>query len=208
MSASEIVLDELQRDALSELFNIGVGRAAAALSQIVRKEVALSAPDVMLVPAAQVRESLLGPGAHQFSTVSQYFSGPFDAEAVLVFPETNALIIVGHMLGHQLTPDELSEYEQEAMCEVGNIILNACISVLADTFHVEFNGDLPQHHYGDGNSICFNIETSQPYVLVLKVGLTIQEESIDGHLLYLLGVRSLQSLFDCIDSYLTENGLK
>jgi hypothetical protein len=43
---------------------------------------------------------------------------------------------------------------------------------------------------------------------VLKVGLTIQEESIDGHLLYLLGVRSLQSLFDCIDNYLTENGLK
>jgi chemotaxis protein CheY-P-specific phosphatase CheC len=36
-------LNELQRDALGEIFNIGVGRAASSLSQIVNDTVLLSA---------------------------------------------------------------------------------------------------------------------------------------------------------------------
>ena len=200
-------LDELQRDALSELFNIGVGRAAAALSKIVKSEVALSVPDVELVPALQVRDTLMD-GGRRFSSVSQRFTGPFDADAILIFPENNALVIVSRMLGQQLTPEELSEYEQEAMCEVGNIILNACISAMADLFRVEFNGGLPLHRYGDGQSLAIGNDPGEGYVLVLKVALTIHQEQVEGHLLYLLGVHSLQRLFDCLENYLVSMGLK
>ena len=105
-------LDDLQRDALGELFNIGVGRAANALSQIVSSEVMLSVPNVDLVTVAEVKEMLVKNEFRHFSTVSQYFEGPFNAEAVLIFPESNALVIVSHMLGHELAPEELSEYEQ------------------------------------------------------------------------------------------------
>jgi chemotaxis protein CheC len=201
-------LDELQSDALGEIFNIGVGRAASALSQIVNSEIELSAPQVKLAPISEVRQTLAANEFNHFSSVSQHFEGPFNAEAVLIFPETNALIIVSQMLGSHLSPEELSEYEQEAMCEVGNIILNACISVLADLFHVEFNGGLPAHRFGDRDSLGFDLDEDSSYVLLLQISMKINQSNVEGHLLFLLGVKSLESLFACIDAYLVEQGLK
>ena len=39
------ILSELENDLLGELFNIGVGRAANSLSQMVNQEVTLSVPE-------------------------------------------------------------------------------------------------------------------------------------------------------------------
>ena len=200
-------LNELQRDALGEIFNIGVGRAASSLSQIVNDTVLLSAPEVMLVHREDAAKVLLGSEFRQFSTVSQHFSGAFDAEAMLVFPESNALEIVRLMVGPHMSVEELSEFEQEAMCEVGNIILNACMSALADLFHLTLNGTLPIHRFGDTESLSILTGNEEQMVLVLQVDMTISQQRVQGHILFLLSVTSMQSLLDCLDSYLREQGL-
>jgi chemotaxis protein CheC len=200
-------LNELQRDALGEIFNIGVGRAASSLSQIVNDTVLLSAPEVMLVNREEAAKVLLGAEFRQFSTVSQHFSGAFDAEAMLVFPESNALEIVRLMVGPHMSIEELSEFEQEAMCEVGNIILNACMSALADLFHVALNGTLPIHRFGDTESLSFLTGSDEQMILVLQVDMTISQQRVQGHILFLLSVPSMQSLLDCLDNYLREQGL-
>ncbi|MEN9479245.1 MAG: hypothetical protein RLZZ298_640 [Pseudomonadota bacterium] len=200
-------LNELQRDALGEIFNIGVGRAASSLSQIVNDTVLLSAPEVTLVHREDAAKVLLGSEFRQFSTVSQHFSGAFDAEAMLVFPESNALEIVRLMVGPHMSVEELSEFEQEAMCEVGNIILNACMSALADLFHLSLNGTLPVHRFGDTESLTFLAGSQEQMVLVLQVDMTISQQRVQGHILFLLSVVSMQSLLDCLDIYLREQGL-
>jgi chemotaxis protein CheC len=202
-----IELSDLQRDALGELFNIGVGRAASSLSQIVNDEVLLSAPVVALVQPHTVSESLLGSDFREVSMVTLDFAGPFDARTMLIFPERNALAIVSKMISVDMTPEELAEFEQEALCEVGNIILNACISALADLFEVEFHGGLPTHHYSDSNNLQSFSRKDQNVVLILQINLTISQERIDGHLLFLLSVSSLASLLECIDRFLAKQGM-
>ncbi len=200
---------ELQRDALAEIFNIGVGRAAASLSQIVKEEIELSAPTVLFLPPEEVQGTLIGTEFNQLSLVSQDFHGPFNARAMLLFPEKNALVIVGHMLGEIVPPEELSEYEQEAMCEVGNIILNACISALADLFGTEFEGSLPEYQYAEKDTLDLlgAIGGGVPVVLVVQINLTIRQQCIQGHLMFLLSVSSLQELLDSIDRFLAGQGL-
>ena len=200
-------LNELQRDALGEIFNIGVGRAASSLSQIVNDEVLLSAPCVMVVPHEKAAEILLGTEFRQFSTVSQTFTGPFDAEAMLVFPESNALEIVRLMVGPHMSIQELSEFEQEAMCEVGNIILNACMSSLADLLHISFDSTLPQHRFGDTESIELLEGDEDHMVVLLQVDMTISQQCIQGHILFLLSVTSMANLLSCLDNYLRDQGL-
>lgn len=200
---------ELQRDALAEIFNIGVGRAAASLSQIVRDEVELSAPQVLFLTPEGVRERLFVSELDQLSLVSQDFSGPFDARAMLVFPEKNALVIVSHMLEGMVEPEHLSEFEQEAMCEVGNIILNACISALADMFGIAFEGSLPQYRYAERRTLDLlgAVQEQAPVILLVQVDLRIRKQAIDGHMLFLLSVTSLQALLDSIDRFLAEQGI-
>jgi len=200
-------LSELQRDALGEIFNIGVGRAASSLSLIVNDEVLLSAPGVMVVPREKAAEILLGTEFRQFSTVSQTFSGPFNAEAMLVFPESNALEIVRLMVGPHMSVEELSEFEQEAMCEVGNIILNACMSSLADLLRISFDSTLPLHRFGDTKSIDMLEGDEDHMVVLLQVDMTISQQCIQGHILFLLSVASMANLLACLNQYLSDQGL-
>lgn len=201
-------LSDLQRDALGELFNLGVGRAAHSLSQIVRDEVHLSAPLVSLVRSSTIATDLLGSEFEELSMVSINFSGPFDAQAILLFPERNALAIVSHMLDPGMLPEEVSEFEQEAMCEIGNIILNACISSLADEFGVEFHGGLPMHHFNTPGALPLFDQDDDQVILVLQIHLAIRQERIKGHLLFLLSVSSLKALLTCVDGYLSRLGMQ
>ena len=205
-----IQVSDLQCDALGEIFNIGVGRAAASLSQIVRDEIELSAPTIQFVAPSEVENVLMGREFDHLSMVSQEFAGPFQARAMLVFPEQNALLIVGQMLGGVVPPEQLGEFEQEAMCEVGNIILNACISALADLFRVEFEGSLPVYEHADRQSLDLfgNIRNDVPVILIVQIDLVIRQQSIQGHLMFLLSVSSLEELLRSINHYLETLGLE
>lgn len=202
-----MTLSELQRDALGELFNIGVGRAASALSQIVNDEVELSAPSITLTTPDKVAETLLGSDFHEISMVTLDFSGPFDAKSMLIFPERKALAIIGSMLEVCLSPEELAEFEQEAMCEIGNIILNACISALADLFEVEFEGGLPVHHFSDIRAITRLSNGDEDMILLLEIDLILRQHHIDGRLLFLLSVSSLTQLLAHVDAFLARQGM-
>jgi len=204
-----IEVSDLQRDALGEIFNIGVGRAAASLSQIVNDEIELSAPMVQFVPSNEAMQVMHGREFDEFSMVEQDYSGPFNAKAMLVFQEQNALVIVGKMLGGVVPPEQLGEFEQEAMCEVGNIILNACVSALADLFHVEFNGSLPVYQHGTRDSMALfeDLREDVPVILIVQIDLLIRQHSVQGHLLFLLSVSSLEELIASIDRYLETLGI-
>jgi chemotaxis protein CheC len=135
------------------------------------------------------------------------FTGPFDAKTMLVFPERNALTIISSMLEEGMSPEELSEFEQEVMCEVGNIILNACISALADLFEVEFHGSLPVHHFGDSQTIAAFSTSAEDVLLLLQIDLVISQKRIEGRFLFLLSVSSLHNLMEHVDRFLVRQGM-
>ena len=87
-------LTDIEIDALTEIFNVGAGRAALSLSEIVGDEVQLSVPTLDVLRTREIDEHVLALASARFAAVSQIFDGPFDAEAVLLFAEAHALEIV------------------------------------------------------------------------------------------------------------------
>ena len=128
-------LSELQKDALGELLNIGMGRASASLSEMVGEEVELSVPkvDTLSRDEAIIRiNSLVG---NKVTAIKESFKGAFWGDALLLFPENHSLELVRALIKDDTLPAEMiSEMEQEALTEVGNIILNACLGSLANIF--------------------------------------------------------------------------
>jgi chemotaxis protein CheC len=125
-------LSELQHDALVEIFNVGVGQAASAMSQIVHEEVTMSVPTIQFQTRADCAKTLGSAEGRRICAITQHYEGAFNTDAILMFPEEKSLEIVRLMVGQTLSMEELSEMEQEAMSEIGNIILNSCMSTLAD----------------------------------------------------------------------------
>jgi len=198
-------LSDLQHDALVEIFNLGVGQAASAMSRIVDEEVTMSVPEVTFQSRAQVAQTLGSREGRRICAIAQHFEGAFNTEAFLMFPEEKSLEIVRLMVGQSLSMEELSEMEQEAMSEIGNIILNSCMGSFANASGRELHGSLPLYHVGTGDDILgVSGKEWDGVVLTLKIDFNIEKHQIHGYVAFLLDMTALQDLQQYIDDYLSK----
>ncbi len=199
-----MILTDLQLDALAEVFNIGAGKAAASISEIVNDEVQLSVPSIEFKPSCLINADALTLNANKFGTVRQEFHGIFDATVLLMFSENSALEIVREMMNSNLSLDELAEFEQDAMCEIGNIIINACLATMADMLSMRLDCSLPSYSIISSNEIVTEIthNTVQEYTLLLNVIFTSVKRQTEGRLVLLLTSASIANLIQRIDQFL------
>lgn len=197
-------ITDTQLDALTEIFNVGAGRAASSLSEIVGDEVLLSVPRVEFYRAGEINVTVLQLSSSRLGSVQQKFKGPFNMAASLLFTEERALEIVQEMLGSQVQMEDLIEYEQEAMCEVGNIILNACMSAMADMLSISFESTLPEYSSDTPEVVIGRIisDTDNPLMLILRMNMVIEKRRSQGTLIFWLSSSSLQALFLQLDKFL------
>ena len=199
-----IALSDQQADALAEIFNVGAGHAAASLSEIVGDEVLLSIPRIAFCRRDELADNLQSLQGDRLGAVRQDFSGPFTLNASLLFTEDKALEIVREMLGSQVGLDDLPEFEQEAMCELGNIILNACMAAISDMLGIEMNSTLPAYRVDRMDVVLQELtaDAGQPVVLVLHIDLTIEKRETHGALVFLLSSASFHDLIAAVDKFL------
>lgn len=196
-------LSELENDALVEIFNIGVGHAAAAMSEIVNEEVTMSVPSISFLNRAEAAQLLGKRGGERICGVSQHYDGAFATEAILMFPEDKSLEIVRLMVGEAIPLQELTEMEQEAMSEIGNIILNSCVGTLANLFGSELHGSLPLYHVGTSEEIlAASGGQSDTVVLMLHIDFILEKHQIHGYVAFVLDVSALHDLKQQVNQYL------
>lgn len=197
-------LSELQQDALIEIFNIGMGQAASSMSQIVGEEIALSVPKLSILCGADRAETIRAAiHSPRVCAVSQDFVGSLNARAFLIFPEGKTQEIVRRMIGESVSADELNEMEQEALSEIGNIILNSCISSLCETLQSDFRCSLPTYHTGSTDEILFASSGRENDLLMLfHVDFSMPKAKIDGYLVFLLNLPSFKALIEQVDRFL------
>jgi len=193
-------ITELQRDYITEVLNISMGSAASVLSEMVSEEVGLSVPEVDFLPRSIAAEKFDQSNVSTMSGVTQSISGAIYGDALLMFPEEKTLSIVRILLGETVPVESLTEMEQEAMCEIGNIILNSVVSSVADILKKEIVSSLPRFIKGTGIEV-FSVEASNndDLVMFLKVDFGLESQSINGYVTLILNVDSLQDFIDQLD---------
>lgn len=200
------ILNDLQQDMLIEAFNLGMGKAAASLSEMVQEEVLLSVPDIVFMNKANAANELSNQSAGNVSGVSQDFSGPFGGEALLLFPVEKSLELVRLLLQNTVPLENLTEFEEEALNEIGNIILNAGLSSLANLFGQEIKTELPYFRQGSCKEmlrVTDESSTTEDVVLLLRVDFKLKKHAVDGYVVFLLDMVSIKSLAESIDQYLS-----
>ena len=190
-------LSELEVDYLSEIFNIGVGNAASSLSQMVNQPIKLSVPELSFLNTEDL-VLLLGED-NLLCSVSQKMEGIFTAQSLLLFPENDSLEIVKKMLGDHLSDESIAELQNEAMSEIGNIVLNACIGSLSESLQTSFKIDLPEFERASPKNILQSKNLSfDDLILFIRIELTLSESKISGYLAFLLGFESFSVLHDSL----------
>ena len=135
---------ESQRDALTELINIGYGRAAGALSELTGYRITLEVPTVAIHPVEETAALLREIIDRDVASVNQVFSGPVAGHALLLLDERAALLLTELLTDEKVPARKIDTSVREIITEVGNILLNACLGVFGNQLKVQVTFSVPR----------------------------------------------------------------
>lgn len=197
-------MSDIERDGVKEMFNLSIGQAANALSQMVGEEIELSVPDFDVVPRPDMSDRFRTYISDSLVAVREDFHGPFDGKALLIFPEQNSLELVRVLLGDRTPLERMTDLEQEALNEVGNILLNACLGSLANLLGDEVRSTLPQYLAGSPEEVLHEIAPSEKpgeVILFLKIEFRLERLEISGFVAFMMDMASAQTFLNAVNRY-------
>jgi chemotaxis protein CheC len=201
---SGATLSELELDALTELVNLGVSKAALSLREMIGQQVILSVPSVTVIGRLDAIQLLSSAELSNLVAVHQVFEGDITGRALLIFPETKSLELVRAVTSGNLPLEDIIELEQEALAETGNIILNACLATIANQLHRTLKISLPEILRGKSQML-FSLPPppdAGEVVLFVYINFSIRERDLQGYIAMLMDLPSLVALQRLLREYI------
>ncbi len=185
-----------QKDALTELINIGYARAAAALSDLTGHRISLEVPEVAvhLIPEIAVRLQKVVTG--EVASVNQVFSGPITGNAILLL-DREAALLLNQLLTDRPNMAGFDGAAREVITEVGNIVLNACLGAFGNLLKVQVSFTVPSLQIESVQTVLRSITISDrglEYALIIHTRFHMRVKDVSGYLVIILGVTSLEKL--------------
>ena len=193
-------LTPLQLDVLQELINIGVGKAAGVMNEMLHSPLELSVPCVEIVDPARLDDL----GKTSCATVCQGFKGRFGGTAALVFPPESASMLVTALTGEEALGQDLDELRTGTLTEVGSIVLNGVMGAIANTLreHIEYN--VPSFQECSLEELLkAQVEGDQQICVLAETGFQTKDLELEGSVYILFEVGSFNLLLDAINDLIT-----
>lgn len=136
-------LDEISRDILKEIGNIGTGNAVTALSQMLMHPVDIAVPDLKILKYQEVC-SLLDSADELQTGIMVGVGGEMEGMFLFLLSETFTMMVLNKILGEEerefLNPGEM---ERSLICELGNIMCGSYINTLASVMDLKLEVSVP-----------------------------------------------------------------
>ena len=194
-------LSELERDALGELSNIAMARAAYSLSQMVNSEIVLSVPIVEVMSREAATMAIEKGGSSRLVAVRQDFTGAFAGRAMLIFPELSSIELVRAVIGKETSIEDIIDLEDESLAETGNIILNCWVATIANFLKRSLKMASPVVIRRERHLIFVTPGSQEPQILFLHIKFEIHKKEIHGYVALLMDFPSIDELRSLIADF-------
>jgi chemotaxis protein CheC len=186
----------VDHDALTELFNIGLHRAAASLSELTGQRIMVELPRLWVCPIEETHLRLRELIEGELATVHQIFMGSMTGDAILVL-EYDAASRRAALLTHvDVAADgRLDQSAREVLTEVGNVILSSCLSAFGDMLHVSVTFSVPRIHVESLEVMLRSLKVDSDelhYTLLAATRFRLSEGEVGGYLMIAVGIASLE----------------
>ena len=142
------MLNELQRDALKEVGNIGAGHAATALSQLLNTTVKLSEPRIDVLKFRDL-SSRIGAPDRSVAALHMYVRGEAPGQMVVLFDRDQSLefvhVFIKRIIGDIQIFDSIAD---STLKELGNIIAGSYLTALISLTGINLLPSVPTLSYG------------------------------------------------------------
>jgi chemotaxis protein CheC len=198
MLTEQPLLDAAALDALTELMNIGVGRAAAALSDLVGERIELTVPRIRLCCDGRC-EGIAPADAAATTVVMQSFQGRICGRAALAFPQSSALTLGCLLSGDDCVSTEVDAELNGILLEVGNIVLNGVLGSLSNLAGDGLEYSLPTL-FDDHPTLArvLAVPETAPDLLIGDVDFQVQNREIHGTIAIVFGQGCVRRLLSSL----------
>jgi chemotaxis protein CheC len=193
-----------QKDALTELINIGYGRAAGALSELTGYRITLEVPRLGMHPIEEIAPQINLLISGEVASVTQVFSGPLAGNALLLLDE-RAAVMLSELLTDDVSPSgAFDSGAREIITEVGNILLNALLGVFGNLLQVQVSFTVPRLRVDTIDSVLQSIivqEEGLRYALMIHTRFHLRASNVTGYLIMILGITSLDRMLNELERW-------
>ncbi|OQY31597.1 MAG: hypothetical protein B6241_13545 [Spirochaetaceae bacterium 4572_59] len=199
---------ELELDALQETMNISFGSAVADLAEIMDIFINLNVPDIKTVKVSELINSI-GKQISDFencSIVEQKYYGDFSGIACLIFPYGMEKELLSYFQQPEIIifeSDELRVLEKEALMEIGNILIGACIGKIFELINSHITYLPPLTMIGENFQSSFENSSlnKDEIVIIMETGFSFEDRKIEGYLFLLNGQDSVPHLKKALNKF-------
>ena len=212
-----MVINEVYKDALEEIFNIGIGQAASLLNEITESHISLQVTNLDILSGEEANHYL---NRHfqscHLSSVCLDFRGAFSGAIKLIFPMESATELVTYLNYENqdvLSSKPDSYFYQDwdflkvgTLTEVGNIVLNGVMGPIANLLNCHISYFIPVYLEGSIQQLCrSHTIVPQEKILLAQSRFLSEGLQITGEILLIFHLGSLDTLMTAIEQELLDD---
>ena len=190
----------MQIDALTEIINIGVGKAAGVLNQMVESPINLNVPYIKILSREDMKTEVKRFGIENLSAVKMNFKGSLDGTSALVFPTKSASDLVSMLVGEEIESDDLDTVRSGTLAEIGNIVLNGVVGSIGNLLQRQLDYSVPNYVEASMDRLVFSSQSDANFALLLaNTRFNIEKLNISGDIFLVFELASFDILMGAID---------
>jgi chemotaxis protein CheC len=191
-----MVLNELQRDALKEVGNIGAGHAATALSQLLNTTVKLAEPTIDVLKFRDL-SNRIGGAERSVAALHMYIRGEAPGQMVVLFDRDQAHefvnVFIKRIIGDIQIFDSIVD---STLKELGNIIAGSYLTALISLTGINLLPSVPTLSYGSVQAAFRTLMSILPDqdVFLIESQFLDKDRAVSGQFILIPETGSLQPL--------------
>ncbi len=191
-----------QQDALQELLNIGIGRAAGSLNQMLEKPIRMHIPYLQIGKMEELSQEVQTMKDTTLSSVQLPFKGSFSGSSCLLFPTESATALVVALTGESEDPDTMDSLREATLTEIGNIVLNGIMGSLANVLNHQIMYSVPFYQETTIQGLVQPKPSDSPEIIIwAQTQFTIEEYDLTGDIMLMFGVPDLGLLVNAVNDF-------
>ncbi|WP_225986401.1 chemotaxis protein CheC [Rufibacter sp. LB8] len=201
----ELQVNELERDIIKEILNIGLARAADSFAAIAKDRVLLKVPDLQLMEPEDLLKIVRAYESSHIIIQSD-IKGELNGSTLMLFSDMHVQQLSNVCLGLQVDgKDPLSEMQESLLLEISNIITGALVTQLANILKANIYGSppvAPKHDIAESlKDIFTDHPLFQPLVFTVITQFTNNYKKVELPLLLFFDTNTFIKILEIIRSY-------
>ncbi len=200
-----VLMNELERDIIREILNIGLARAADSFAVIAQERVLLEVPNLDLLPSHNIIERVREYQA-RYVAIQSDIRGDFNGSTFMFFSGQHIQRLSRVCLRMQV-PDslQLTELQESLLLEISNIITGALVTQLANILKANIYGAPPLAPTGDLGDALHSLmpdpDTLQPLIFSVITQFSDKDNSVELPLMLFFDRATFEKILEIIRTY-------